>query len=239
MTHPRPATVPALAAALALASVLPGPAPTVAQEPDTLRAADTLRVDSVRPVPRVPLAPAEDTASAPTTPSGAMVRSFILPGWGQAEFDAYFRGGVYFAGWAGNWFMNFRNAYRLDHARERLAVRRSQIEDQLIASSSNPDSLRAQIDSFPTILTDAVRADSLGNELRKIVSSREQQREDWIAWSVFWLLASGIDAYVTAHLAEFPADIELRPGRQGGMSLRVGVPWPGRPGRDPPARGRD
>jgi hypothetical protein len=212
------------------------PAVLAAQEPDTLR------VDSVLPVPQVAPAaePVEADTAAPLSPGGAMIRSMILPGWGQARFDAFVRGGVYFAGWAGNWFMLFRNTYRLDNARTRFDIRAGQIEDGIIAASPNPDSMRAQIDSFPSILTDSVRADSLGNELRKLVSARVQQREDWIAWSLFWLLASGIDAFVTAHLHNFPADVELRPGRNQSLSLEVRIPvGPGlRPARRPahPAR---
>ena len=200
------------------AAALLGPGPLHAQDPDTLD------VDSVLPVPRVEPALVDTASRQRPSPGGALIRSMVLPGWGQAEFDAYFRGSIYFAGWAGNWYMNFRNAFRLDNARTRFDIRREQIEDQLIASSPDPDSMRAQLDSFPDILAGAVREDPLGNELRKLVDAREQQREDWIAWSLFWLLASGIDAFVTAHLHDFPADVELRPGRGQGASLRVGIP---------------
>ena len=216
MTRPCRTWLAAVAVLAATASMNP---PLAAQVPDSLP------VDSVRPIPRVPPAPARADTGAPVTPRGAMIRSMILPGWGQAQFDAYFRGGIYFAGWAGNWFMNFRNAYRLDNARTLLEVRTEQVEDQLIAASSNPDSLRAQIDSFPSILQSAVSEDSLGSRMQRLVRSREQQREDWIAWSMFWVLASGIDAYVTAHLADFPADVELRPSAGRAVSLSVSLPF--------------
>lgn len=237
-------------AALVLAGAVGGASGAAAQDPDPAPP-DSLPVDSalvdsalvdpgpvepVRPVTPAPTAQQSDSGPRRPTPLGAMVRSFVLPGWGQAAFDAHFRGGIYFSGWVGNWYMNFRNAYRLGSARDRFRLRTDQVEAELIASSGNPDSMRAQIDSFPSILTTAVRADSLGNDLRKLVDAREQQREDWIAWSVFWLLASGIDAYVNAHLADFPADIELRPGQGGELSLQVGIPWPGqrRRARPPP-----
>ena len=58
------------------------------------------------------------------------------------------------------------------------------------------------------------------------MSARTQQREDWIAWSIFWILASGIDGFVTAHLADFPADIELSPERDRSLRLEVRVPLP-------------
>ena len=215
-----------LALLLALATVAGagpvGPAGLTAQEPDSLRA------DSVRPVPRVPLAPDADSVQPPVTPRSAMFRSFLMPGWGQAEYSAYFRGGIYFAGWAANWFMNFRNAVRLSNARDRLQIRTDQIEARILARSPDPDSLQAVLDSFPGILADSVTADAQGSDLQGLVESREQQREDWIAWSIFWVLASGIDAYVTGHLADFPAEIEIRPNADRSVSLGAGVPWPAR-----------
>ncbi|NIP78976.1 MAG: hypothetical protein GWM90_07160, partial [Gemmatimonadetes bacterium] len=117
---------------------------------------------------------------------------------------------------------------RLDDAREDFGVREGAVRDSLITASENPDSLRNALEEDPTILDAAIRADSAGNDLRKLVRAREQQREDWIAWSIFWLLASGVDAYVTAHLADFPADIEIRPNRDRSVSVGLEVPLPGR-----------
>ncbi|MGK7313259.1 MAG: DUF5683 domain-containing protein [Candidatus Longimicrobiales bacterium M2_2A_002] len=227
----RSAPLPAFLLALAMAAGAgpSGPAGLTAQEPDSLR------VDSVRPVPRVLVVPDADSVQPAVTPRSAMFRSFLLPGWGQAEYDAYFRGGIYFAGWAANWFMNFRNAVRLNNARDRLRVRTNQIEARILARSPDPDSLQAVLDSFPGILADSVSADALGSDLQGLVESREQQREDWIAWSIFWVLASGIDAYVTGHLADFPAEIEIRPNPDRSVSLGVGVPWPARRTRVPAA----
>ena len=177
-----------------------GEAPDSAVIPDTLGVQDPTIVAVQDPVP-----------DGPVTPRSAMFRSFLLPGWGQAEYDAYFRGSIYFAGFAGNWFMNFRNAVRLSDARERLEIRRSQIETALIANSPDPDSMRAQIDSFPNILETAVDEDELGGQLQGLVESRRQQREDWIAWSIFWLLA-----------------VEIEPNPDRSVELRLEVPLPRR-----------
>jgi hypothetical protein len=182
-------------------------------------------------VPVVVDRPAQDPR--PVTPRGAFIRSLVIPGWGQAMFDANVRGGVYFSGWAGNWFMNFKNHVRLEEARNRLDLRTEQIRDSLIYSPPgpdlppNPDSMRAVLDTT-NLLQTTVRADGVGSNLQALVSSRRQQREDWIAWSLFWLLAGGIDAYVTAHLADFPAVIDVEPHTDGSVSLRVDVPLPRR-----------
>jgi hypothetical protein len=173
----------------------------------------------------VPLAVAEE--HPPLTPGGAFIRSLVIPGWGQSAFGAYTRGGIYFSGWTANWFMNFKNQVRLQEARNQLDLRTSQIREHLIAESPNPDSMRAVLDTT-NVLPTAVRADPIGGGLQGLVRSREQQREDWIAWSIFWILASGIDAFVVAHLADFPAVIDFEPQAAGGVSLKVEVPLPRR-----------
>jgi hypothetical protein len=218
-----------LPAILALALLVPGG--LAAQDPDSA-AVDTAGVAPSR-LPDVDQ-DVVDTTALPVSPGGAMIRSMILPGWGQAEFQAYFRGGVYFAAWAGNWFMLFRNEYRLDYVRQQYDIRYDQIRTGLLANSDNPDSLAAQLDSFPDLMDTAVREDSLGNDLRKLVRARKQQREDWIAWSLFWLLASGIDAFVTAHLYDFPAEVDLRPAGGRAAALTVSVPFSVPGGRAPP-----
>lgn len=213
---------------LVLAAVLP--TGITAQVPDSVAARDSAAArDSLRPREEAVGVPVQDSALAPrATPRSAMIRSFVLPGWGQAQYDAYFRGSIYFAGWAGNWFMTLRTSARLGMARETLQLRRDQIETALIEGSPNPDSMRAQIDSFPEILDLAVDNDEKGSELQGLVGAREDQREDWIAWSIFWLLASGIDAYVTGHLSDFPAEVDMQPNRDGSVTLQLELPLPAR-----------
>lgn len=209
-------SLPALAAALL-------PVPLLAQVPDSIG----VPVDSVVITPAVPVvaAPVDGDLALrePLSPRSAFIRSMILPGWGQAEFGSYVRGGVFFAGWAGNWFMNFKNVVRLNEARNRFDLRAGELRDSLVTTSSNPDSMRTVVE-ITDLLDTTVRADSAGNDLRKLVRGREQQREDWIAFTIFWILASGVDGYVTAHLADFPATIDVDTAMDGGVSLRLEVP---------------
>ncbi len=192
---------------------------------------DTVLVAPAAVADTLPAPP--DTLVAPMTPGGAFIRSLIIPGWGQSAFDAYTRGGIYFSGWAANWFMNFKNYTRLGEARNRLDLRTVQIRDSLIYTPPgpdvppNPDSMRAVLDTTNLLLT-VVNQDPVASNLQDLVQSREQQREDWVAWSIFWLLASGIDAFVTAHLADFPASIDIEPNTDRSVSLRVEVPLPRR-----------
>ena len=215
----------AVAAALAALGVSGAMAvPTAAQIADTSQTP----VDSVvvTPAAKATVVQRADSVDLPASPRTAFIRSLILPGWGQATFGAWIRAGVYFTGWAGNGFMNVRNYVRLGDARDRLDVRTEEVRTALIEGSPNPDSTAAVLDSVPGLLDTAVRSDSLGADLVGLVDSREQQREDWIAWSIFWILASGVDAYVTAHLADFPAAIDVRPNPDRSLSVRLDVPIP-------------
>ncbi|MEJ2503469.1 MAG: DUF5683 domain-containing protein [Gemmatimonadota bacterium] len=174
----------------------------------------------------------------PISTRQAFIRSMVLPGWGQAAFGSYLRGGVFFTGWAANGFMIFRTQVRLNEARGLYDRRVDDLVDRIVASSAKPIRTRALLESTPALLADSIRSDQEtggANDMRKLVRAREQQREDWIAWSIFWVLASGVDGYVTAHLSDFPAAIEVRPGRQGGGAVSLGVTVP-LPARDPPPR---
>jgi len=55
-------------------------------------------------------------------------------------------------------------------------------------------------------------------------ASKLQQREDWIAILVFNHLMSGLEAYVSAHLYDFPGDLQLQALPQGGMRMGVTLP---------------
>jgi hypothetical protein len=119
-------------AGLALAAPLAAQNPPVSQPTlpaDTLRVmprqgqgGDTnpvrrIRGDSVRPRP-------------PITPSGAFLRSLILPGWGQARLDRNVTGGIFLMWegvcatmvWKTEWQLNYaraRNKFVASHTQER------------------------------------------------------------------------------------------------------------------------
>lgn len=196
-------------------------APLAAQEParppaDTTRALpDTF--PQVLPLPQAP-----DSVPGPG-PAGAMLRSIILPGWGQASYQAYFRGAVYYAGWAGAWFMNLKNYAKLDEIRQMRTIRRSMVLDSLQVVAATDTALANQL-ANPIQRDQLIGQDSIENDMRLVENSRKQQRQDWIALTIFWTLASGVDAFVTAHLADFPAVITTEPGTHGGVAFRIEVP---------------
>lgn len=124
-----------------------------------------------------------DTVHRPTTPMGAMFRSFLVPGWGQAVYGRKVTAGVMMGFEGLSWGMLLKISSEMDQIPGR-------------------DSLR--------------------------IRDKRQERQDWIAVLVFNHLMSGLEAYVSAHLYDFPGDLELRAMPSGGMRMGVTLPlrWP-------------
>lgn len=57
-----------------------------------------------------------------------------------------------------------------------------------------------------------------------LVRGRENQREDWITLSIFWLFFSGADAFVAAHLQDFDVHVNAIPQPGGAMQIQATVP---------------
>jgi hypothetical protein len=111
-----------------------------------------------------------------------MLRSFLIPGWGQASYGRKVTGGIM------------------------LGVEGLSL-GMLLKINSEMDQIAA------------------GDTLR--LQSKRQEREDWLAILVFNHLMSGLEAYVSSHLYDFPGDLEMRALPAGGV--RVGVTLPLRP----------
>lgn len=56
--------------------------------------------------------------------------------------------------------------------------------------------------------------------------SRRAERQDWVVLLAFNHLFSALEAFVSAHLFEFPADLHLRalPGSRTGIGITIGTP---------------
>lgn len=109
---------------------------------------------------------------------GAFLRSFILPGWGQAATGRPMTGAVFVA-WEGiTAMMTFKAQQEVNYFKE--------------------------IHS---------------NNLRL----KRQEVQDWLVLWVFNHLFSGGEAYVSAHLRDFPPDLKLRAAPHGFM---ISIPIP-------------
>jgi len=60
----------------------------------------------------------------------------------------------------------------------------------------------------------------------KYVDSHRQEREDWIVLLIFNHLMSGAEAYVSAHLFDFPAALQIDrlPGGRAGIGVTIPLP---------------
>jgi hypothetical protein len=209
-----------------------------------LRVAFTLLLMAAAPQPQAAAQEAGDTLPAPAarvdtltqgvSPRGAMLRSFALWGWGQASVGSYFRGGVWFSMEASTVYMLFRTIGRLRTAQEfhrrvvqaardsldafvarDTMISRKVLTPPVTRNLENPAAYEQALSEAPGVAT-----------ARKLVSARKQQRQDWVTYAVFFTLMSGVDAYVNAHLHDFPTTIASEVRRDGSLSLSVRVPLP-------------
>ena len=143
------------------------------------------------------------------SPGGAALRSFLVPGWGQAAAGATHRGAVYFTLESLGLWMILKTSKTLGSARDIEAMQRLEAEERLIAGGT--------VDP----LSGAIDADLAVRTASDLVEIRKQQREDWVAFGVFFLLLGGADAFVAAHLADFPDPLEtaIRPLPNMGVEL--------------------
>lgn len=118
----------------------------------------------------------------PVSPMGALWRSILIPGWGQAKLNRKLTGAL-FVTWEGVTLgMSLKSSHELGYLRR-------------TGSSS--------------------------------VAAKEQERQDWLVLLAFNHLFSAIEAYVSAHLWDFPEDLEVRavPLPGGGVGGTLSVPF--------------
>ena len=139
----------------------------------------------------------------------------VIPGWGQAAAGSPGRGAFYFTVESIAVWMILKTTKTLGSASDILAMRRLDASERLMADPSvDPADLAAAIEADLPVLS--------ALELQEI---RRQQREDWFAFGVFFLLLGGADAFVASHLADFPEplDVSIRPLPDMGAELAFRV----------------
>ena len=153
------------------------------------------------------------------SPRGAFVRAALLPGWGHVSIGSYGRAGFYFAAETGTLYALIQTRMRLSEARKREAFRERVLREQLAGEGlTDPAEIQQRLDGD---------GDLAG--VRGLVTAREGQQEDWVALGIFLLLLSSADAFVSAHLADFPEPLSLAvtpsPMGRTDVGLRVAVPY--------------
>jgi hypothetical protein len=156
-------------------------------------------------------------------PRTAFIRALVVPGWGHLSLGEHRRGAVYIALQTTSWFMLVKTIGRLGDARtaergiEVLAidsVNRAMAGDTALARRlQDPVAYDRALETYPGL-----------SDARSLVTSRTRHRQDWIVYTAVFTFAAAVDAYVTAHLAEFPVDFTATRSADNGVSVGVRVP---------------
>jgi hypothetical protein len=168
-------------------------------------ATDTLAAATRPRIARVPIGP-------PVSATGALVRTLLVPGWGQSALRRPTAGALFVAAEMLSIAMLRKSAYAY-----REAKRFSQ--DSLLVGAWRVENDREVLDAngnpVPAATTPNFWVAS------GITQARRTFREDWAAAIVFNHLLAGADAFVAGQLWDLPAQVSLQPTATGGAALAL------------------
>jgi hypothetical protein len=142
----------------------------------------------------------------------------LVPGWGHASIGSYKRAGFYFVTEGATLWSLVKTRRRYGEATERVAFREGVLRADLADEGITDDE----------VIQERLDGDEGLQDLLALQEARRQQREDWTALTIFLMFLSGADAYVSAHLKDFPAPVEFtaQPVGDGRMELSLGIRFP-------------
>lgn len=181
------------------------PEPALSQVPDSLRAPPVVQEEEGSPA---------EVEPEGISPRGAFIRSSLVPGWGHAQVGAFVRGAFYFTAEATAVLMVFKTQTRTTRTQRQLELRETVVTARL----------EGQGVTDPGAIESALAEDPVVEDLRALEESRLGQREDWIALGLFLMLIGGVDAYVSAHLADFPVALVIEPTPARGVEIGLSLP---------------
>ena len=143
-----------------------------------LAAAPSLRLTAQTPPEALPRVQTPTDTLHQVGPVGALWRSLLLPGWGQAATGRQVTGALFVA-WEGTtMYMTLK----------------AQQEANYFKAAGSPN-----------------------------LKSKRQEVQDWLVLWGFNHLFSGAEAFVSAHLRDFPTDLKLR-AFPGGVGISLPLP---------------
>ena len=155
-----------------------------------------------------------DTLRVGPGPAGAFLRGALIPGWGHAASGSLTRGAFYFGVEAAAGWMVFKTWRKLGVARNQVSLWEERVTARLMSEGiTEQEEIDAELDRHDEI-----------TRLRGLVDTRSEQREDWAAVALFFLLMSGVDAFVSAHLQSFPEPLTIEGDPGGTVSVTIRVP---------------
>lgn len=196
-------------AALPLATV-PAHGQNPVLPPDTMLIADTIPYE-------------------PPSPRAAFIRAALVPGLGHFYMGEYTRGAVYFSIQSASWFMLIKTIRRLDDVAERDDLLTALAEDSVRGAMWRDPALNKHLRDDPDAFEEALLTYPGLQTARSLAGARRQQRQDWVTYTLFFTFAAAVDAYVTAHLKDFPGEITLQPSGSERLDLGVHLPFGRRP----------
>jgi hypothetical protein len=197
------------------------PFPVSGQLPDSLRISRDSLLVAAEGLQETVESPIEEPQGI--TPRGAFIRSGIIPGWGHSMVGAHGRGAFYFLVESITAFMLVKTRGQLDLARDKRVLWESVAIARLQADGID---IQDPLDLEP-IIGDNPEYEELWfhvDDVRGLEETRSGQQEDWMALGIFFLFIGGADAYVSAHLADFPGAVEIDPTPTGGMEVGFSFP---------------
>ncbi len=186
-----------------------------AQQADSAKSAVRPRTDSTLARPRVtptrrPVV--RDSLSPPVSPGKAFLFSLALPGLGQSKLNRPTAGAVYFtaeAVWL-TMLAKSANDLRIAKAFANEVVVSSYAVDPTTGKPLIVGGKYVVKDTLRSTYADPVSKANDGAQQRSRIKARKLHLEDWIAMLAFNHLFSGADAFVSAHLWDLPAQVDMR-----------------------------
>ena len=137
--------------------------------------------------------------TASVSPGGAFLRAVLVPGWGHVSIGANARAGAYFAIESAVAYGIIRTRRRISEAASRANFRELLLREDLTTKGITD----------PNQIENALESDATLADLKSLGESRSDQQEDLVAFGLFLLFLSGADAFVSAHLKDFPDPIAI------------------------------
>lgn len=172
--------------------------------------------------------PADTIPRESNAPRSAFIKSLILPGWGQFSIGEPVRGTFWVAVQGSSYYMLVKTLGRLSEAKDRYGNYRAASRLAVLERMETDTVLRKALENDELAFDAEVHKDTLTAAALDLVESRTRHRQDWITYTLFFTMLDGLDAYVAAHLKDFPASITTEVDPERRVSLRVEVPITGR-----------
>ena len=151
--------------------------------------------------------------TASVSPGGAFLRAVLVPGWGHVSIGANARAGAYFAIESAVAYGIIRTRRRISEATSRANFRELLLREDLTTKGITD----------PNQIENALESDATLADLKSLGESRSDQQEDLVAFGLFLLFLSGADAFVSAHLKDFPDPIAIEGGPTNDGRLEIGL----------------